>query len=640
MSHRKDCGCSTCNSSRSRSFNTNRDCCNNSISSPPTECCETHVVQYYPGVCLYPVSSVTAVDPDVGDGTFSITFENIPTLPMNQQEVFLYHQAVGKLKIIGRSNNDLTYDVQLVNGARAGYEIKKDDCVMVVVDTGASDPSTSAVRCLVGPFSVPAVNGSRVAYIYNGAGIPIGSTITFNDNTGETGSYLVTEFLGSSNNVYTYILQNTGSGHTPSSIIDGGAAGDCTIPIDLVTNVDVCDLSESPEADNLTGCLNGSPVAFIFDQPGYGPTTKEGGGLTWTKAPEVDCCVFTETVLKFAGESCIAAADTVVLKNINLDCFQAAWDAAEEADQLLVGNIAGVPVVFSAWTGSTTRQATIEPVDPDYANGGPFVEYALNTAICLGPCCDQCTNGPQVSSSFTEGGGDATKASTFIYTMTGLNFDATAGNQRVWLVGANTSGVTTKLELTSTWNDDLEAGIGKPSHSDPLLFRQKICNTHPRGCDQEAQIEYNFEFSLDGMVTNLLADWEIGTFNAGSNTLADGVTPNPFFNISSQSVVTGRVFGPSYTDITILNNTSLGYGNTSTSKIYPFIADSFKDRFILRQCDCANSIVWFVIRFTSTATVSAGTVNLSLAIRRVLSKNEWNLIDLPSNEYDMEGFNS
>lgn len=590
-------------------------------------------------MCLYPVSSVTAVDPDVGDGQFSITFECAPTIPANYQEVFLYHQATGKLQIVSRTNDNLTYYVKLVNAARAGFEIGKGDCVLVQIDTGATDPVLSSVRCLVGNFVVPAVNASQTAYIYNGAGIPIGSTITFNDNSAETGSYLVTAFLGSSNGTYAYTIKNTGSGHTPSSIIDGGSAGDCSIPIDLITDVDICDLSESPEVDTIAGCLNGSPVAFNFDLPDYVPVTQTGGGFGLAKLPEVDCCVFTVGVLKFQGESCTAAADTVILKDINIDCFQAAWDAAEEADQLLVGNINGLPVIFTEWD-SGSNEVTIEPVDADYADGESFLEYAANTAICLGPCCDQCTNGPQVTSSFTTGGGDATKASTFVINMTDLAFDATAGNQRVWLVGFNTSGVATKLELTSTYNDDLEAGIGRPSHDDPLLFRQKICNTHPRGCDQEAEIEYNYEMSLDGMVINLLADWEFGTFNAGSNTLADGITPNPYFNISSQAKECNRVFGPSYTDSTIVHLTSLGYGNEGSTKIYPHIAGVFKDRIILRQCDCANSLVWFVIRFTSTAVVVAGNVSLSLAIRRIITKNEWNLIDLPSNDYDMEGFNS
>lgn len=589
-------------------------------------------------MCLYPVSGVTAVDPDVGDGQFAITFESAPVLPANYQEVFLYHQATGKMQIISRENNDLTYYVKLVNGSRAGFEIKKGDCVMVAIDTTASDPVLSSTRCLSGFFFTPEVNAASTIYIYNGAGIAIGSTLTLTAN-GETGSYIVEQFLSSNNGVYSYFVRNTGDGLASGQNIDGGSAGSCEIPIDIVTDVNVCSLSESAEADNITGCLNGSPISFIFDQPGYNPTTKEGGGLTWTKAPEVDCCVFTVGVLKFDGESCTAAADTIVLKDINLDCFQAAWDAAEEADQLLVGNIAGLPVVLTDWD-SGSKELTVEPVDADYAGGESFLEYPANTAICLGPCCDQCTNGPQVSSSFTDGGGDASKASTFVVNMTGLTFDSTAGVQKVWLVGFDTSGVAAKLELTSTWNDDLEAGIGRPSHDDPLLFRQKICNTHPRGCDQEAQIEYNFEFTIDGMVTNLLADWEIGTFNAPSNTLADDVTPNPFFNISSQSVVTGRVFGPSYTDSTILNLTSLGYGNTGSTKIYPFIASSFKDRFILRKCDCANSIVWFVIRFTPTATVTGADASLSLAIRRVLTKNEWNLIELPSNDYDLEGFNS
>lgn len=613
-------------------------CCNQCVTAPATPCCEPHVSIIKPGVCFRPTCSVAATYPD----HFWIAFKNQcdQEIPIDLGTVFFYDQAAGFLNV--HLFNGTSYEVSLVDATKVGQVIEEDACVLVEAAMDAGSVTTQ--RCLAGQFVAPALDATQTLYILNGSAIPVGSTVTFTAG-GETGSYLVTAFISASGSIYAYTVENTGAGLTPGLIVDGGAGGSCLVPIEIVTNVDLCDLSEALVVDSLTGCLNSSPRAFVPAGDDYVPRGQDG---QWDQAKftNFDCCVFTEGCVKFSGDGCTEAQDTfVVADGVGIECLTAAWEQAGENNTIVTATISSaeltLPIIILNWD-SGTRTMTAKPADDDYIpEGEDFVEFCdPGTPICLGECCRQCTWGPQTTDIFVADPEAPMTDSTWIVGPVSLAYDDVS--PREYLVGyAFDTGIATSLEITSTYNDNAAPPTGKPFVTDPLVIRQKICNTHPNGCTQDAQLEYNYEIRVGGSLIPdaLIIHWELGSFVSASDTLADNVTPNPYSEPSSQAAAAGQIVGTSTTQSN-LDGTAIGFGGGTDAKIFPFTAGFFKDHAQLADCRCALCIVWFYVMLSPQASITPGSVSVTLALRRYIVKTLTNDIVLPNNDPDSQGWNS
>lgn len=622
----QDCTCRKCQSVKQRKF---ANC--STISAPPTPCCESHDTIVQSGFCLHSTCQVVAKSEE-----FFIKFQEAETLDFPvSDKVFFFHEGAGLLNIHSKNGNG--YYVSLVSGDNEGAIIDPSDCIILSVLPNTSSSVSSATRCVVGNFVAPGEDESTTLFIYNGAGIPLNSRVVFAIN-GVLGSYTVDAFISSADNVYAYTVTNTGDGHVPGTIGTGGNADECLITVEVIETVNNCDLSTTETIDTLTGCLNSASRAFVPVAQNYVPVGTESGKWDQAKLANVDCCVFTENVLKFSGNSCIGAEDVTVIKDLaGVQCLTDAYSAVLAAGTDLIVRIDDILLRVVLWD-SVTRELTLQPAAIDFLpDGDSFLEFPINTQICLGACCDQCINGPQVTDHFTNGGGDPTKASGFSFT---VNIPYGTDNIRQFLVGYNTSGVVTVQEITDTYNDDTEPGIGLPRHSDALVLRQKLCNTSLKGCQQEAVLEYNYELAFADVPANLRMHWEFASFVAPSATLADNVTVNPNSFIASQAAAAGYVDGPTWKDLSVTVGTSLGMGNTADSKPYPMIAGLLRDRAKLRHCDCGNAIAWLHIQTQPLTTLGGGTTTMTFSMRRQITKTDTYLIDLPSNDYDLEGFTS
>lgn len=606
-----------------------RSCCNHAVQAPPSACCESHIEIVKPGVCFRPTCSVAATYPE----HFYIAFKNQcdEEVPISLGTAFFYSQAAGFLNIHLFNGN--SYEVSLVDATKVGQVIEEDSCVTfeAVLDAG----STTTQRCLLGQFVAPALNATQTIYILNGSSIPVGSTITFTAG-GETGSYVVTAFISASGATYAYTVENTGSGITPGVIVDGGTAGSCTVPIEVVSDVDICDLSEAQVVDSFAACLNASPRAFTPAGDGYVPVGKND---QWDQAKftNFDCCVFADGCVKFSGDACTEAQDTVVIQDgPGLECFSEAFAAADAGGTVLTGTIGpdNTPVIMVSWN-SGTRTLILKPAIDDYLpDGEDILEFCdPGTPICLGECCRQCTYGPQTTDIFVADA--AEHDTTFIVGPVTLAYDDASPTE--YLVGyAFDTGATTILLIDSTYNDV----PGKPTVTDPLVIRQKICNTHPLGCTQDAQLEYNYELRVGGLplASQLIMHWEMGSFVYSSQTLADNTTPNPYFNTASQASAAGQIVGIAVTSSNIAT-TNIGFGGPAETKSFPYTAGFFKDHAQLPDCNCALSIVWFYVLLSPQATITPGNITVTLAIRRYITKTLTNDIVLPDNDPDAQGWN-
>ena len=630
------CGCS----SQVKLFAQQRGvpCCNQPLQAPPSACCEPHIKIEVPSVCFRPTCAVAATDEH-----FYIAFKNTcdQEVPISLGNVFFFDQAAGYLNI--HLFNGTSYEVSLVDSTKVGQVIEEDACVLVTTGLSADAPTTQ--RCLSGNFVAPALNATGTIYILNGSAIAVGSTITFTAG-GETGSYMVTAFVSASGNIYVYTVENTGSGLTPGVIVDGGPANSCLVPIEVVQDIDLCDLSEAEEVDSLTGCLNGSPRAFVSVGEDYVPRGNGDGGWDQAKFTNFDCCVFTEGCVKFSGNGCTEAQDTfIVAAGVGIECFTAAWDSAGENNAILTATIGSdaskLNIIVLNWD-EETRTMTAKPADDDYLPPGEeFVEFCdPGTPICLGECCRQCTWGPQTTDIFVADPEAPMTDSTFIVGPVSLAYDD--ASPRHYLVGyAFDTGATTSLEITSTYNDNAAPPTGKPFITDPLVIRQKVCNTHPLGCTQDAQLEYNYELRLGGNLIpeELIVHWELGSFVSASATLADNVTPNPYSEPSSQAAAAGQMVGISLTQ-TDLDQTAIGFGGGTDTKTFPFTAGFFKDHAQLKDCRCAECIVWLYVLLSPQKTITPGSITITLALRRYIVKTLTNDIVLPNNDPDSQGWNS
>lgn len=613
------------------------DCGCVKVQMPPEPCCESHTELVRPGNCYRPTSNVTT-----NTEQFFLTFDNtcIDEVPINSAEVFFYHAGAGLIRIIGLTEDGVSYKVQLVDPSKEGHIIQKGDCVLVHVITQSSVSSSLSGRCLSGQFVVPTSGQSGTMLIYNGSGIPIGSNLTLAWD-GELGTYTVQAFVSASGNIYAYTVKNDGSGHSPAgTIIDAGNGNECLVPIEVITNIDICDLSTTNPLDTITGCLNGSPRAMVPVGDGYVPMGSDG---KWDqrKIEDTVCCVVTDGVLKLSGNGCTQAQDTVKLRDTGLECFEEAYQIASAASTFLTVTATSGDVTYTLIVqayDSSDDTLTLRIFDLNYlGEDEAFIEFLPGTQLCLGECCKQCTNGPNISDINTTGDGDTTKASSYVFEVT-LPYHAT--DKKHYLVGLNTSGAVVAVEITSTYNDVVEPGIGKPAVTDPLVMRQKICNTSQKKCVQQLDIEYNYELAISNIPANLRVHYEVGDYIANSATLIDGTTANTLSggDVASQADSSGYIDGPNITDSTVLPGTVIGLGGIANTKVWPKKAAFFKDSVFIRQCDCANIRTWLYIQFDPLATVSAASASLYFVIRRRIIKQDVMVLPMPRNLPSLEGF--
>lgn len=632
MSIPNNCGCSTPSCG-----------CSSTVQSPPTPCCESHNTMYVAGICLHVSCELVSNDSEEG---FPIGFSNLyDTLPVDANHTFFYHAAAGFMRIVGVTSKGF-YQVILTDPSKKGRLIKKEDCVTLYIKGDEALTGSLYQRCVTGIFSAPAVNAVQTIYIENGTSLPIGATLTFTYE-GETGSYTITAYKGASGNVYAYDVQNAGNGITPGVQINGGAEGTCAVPVEVITSLEVCNLSATQNVDSLTGCLNGAARSLTSTSTTDVVIGNGSGGFGLGKLPEVDCCVVTEGVLKFSGNTCTTGSDSVVISPSNIACFLAAW-AEVSSNNIPVNihgigqtklpmNINGYKVVVTAYDAGT-RRVTFSPVA---ALGGSTVEFPTGTQICIGSECAGCLNGPRVTNHRNLGLVDPRLSSLFYYNTTAqLSWDA--GNKHRYLVGFqyNTLPLTTIVtELTTGYNT---ATIPlKPAITDPLLMRSKICNNSVKGCDQMAELQWNYELGFHPVPAGVRISWEIGHAASDSKTLADNTTSNPFSSVATQQSEAGYLVGPTTLDAnSTIDQTIIGIGSDNGPKIFPFHAGTFRDSIYLEKCNCAMSIMWLYVETEVLADGPGGTgvFNSTLRIRQSHKYFDANEAPIPINEPYSEGF--
>lgn len=625
------CGCSQSSKSKQYGFD---GCCSYPVQQAPSPCCESHTTRYQVGVCLHSTCNVIA---EAGDAGFYLQFSNTcEELPVDANNIFFYHPAAGQLSVV--MFDGVSYRVRMVDATRAGAHIRPEDCILIGFLPASAFADTTN-KCLTGKFKVPAVNQTETIYIENGQSIPIGATITFTAN-GETGSYTVTAYESSSSNVYAYSVQNTGNGHLAGTIIDGGCEGVCIVPIDIITNVDICDLAEANSADSISVCLNGSPRALKSTGLNDVITGNESGGWDLKKMTNLDCCVVLNGCLKFTPGACNAVSDMVQLRDVNIDCFTTAWNKANAVGQNLPMNIDGFPIVVTAYNAGT-RTITVAPADPSSVTA--ITGWDVGQQVCLGNCCSSCLNGSQITNFQTI---PADLEYSPIFPVQGdLTYDPLV--RKHYLVGYSygvpVSAASWEVkELDTTYDDNPEGNIGKPVITDPLVIRQKFCNNSDKGCDQIVELDFNLELSFVNLPAGVRAHWEVGHFAQSSATLADNTTINPFNSISTQSGSAGTLEGVSSVANDVLLETSIGTGNKGNNKYFPQIKAAFKDYVYLEKCNCGLSIIWFYVQLEVTDPVlvpAPGVTQVNLDFRRVAKISDARMVSNWRNNPNSESFN-
>lgn len=632
--YKSGCGCNVTYTPRRYGL-TGAGCCGDPIQAPPTPCCPTTSQTCMFGGCLLPTCNVVAsVEP------FYISFSNLcAELPLDGNYFYFFHPATKLLQVIGFDG--VSYRVQLVDPTYAGGVIRKGDCVYPTV-VPASISSSGTQRCLSGIFTAPAENADETIYIFNGSGIPQGATITFTAE-GQTGSYVVLSYISASGNTYAYSVQNTGSGFTPGLQIQGDCNGVCNIPIEVITEVDLCGLSVTSLADSLTACLNGSPRAF--SPTGEGDTLYGNADGQWElrKVTNTDCCVTIDGCLKFSGDVCPSQTDSVALKDINLDCFEAAWAevvlANPEPDlggqTNMPMNINGYPVVVTAYD-SGTHVITLAPVED---LDGEILQWPEGTQICLGECCASCLNGPKITDYAST---DGNRASTFrVYADNNIEWDSST--PKFYLIGFDTSNplTSTVLELDTSYDDT----PGRPLITDPLVIREKFCNNSETGCDQTLELDFNFELAFDPVPAGVRVHFEVAHYQNSSLNLADDTTPNPFTTPVSlyPAKFAGYIDGPSNLDANdYIQETHIGIESlVGNNKVLPAIAGSIRDFAYLEKCNCIQSVIWlYVSTEVIDDTSGTGTMNGVFTIRRRVKFDNAHGVALPANRASSQGWNT
>lgn len=620
----KDCGCGT-KTYGSKTYG-QKYCCN-SVQAAPEPCCEPHETLCMTEICFRPTCTIIAV----ADETFELKFKNAADItPINANDMYFYHAAAGFMRIVGEDQG--VYTVRLVDSAFAGAAISEDDCVSFhATSAGVFGGGSITARCLSGNFVAPAVNETETIYILNGSGIPIGATVTFTAE-GETGSYIVRAYVSAANNIYAYEVENTGSGHTPGTQFSGDEST-CNIPIEIITELDVCDAAEASNVDAISGCLGGSLRLFKPTGPGDVPYSADGNTWETTRISITECCVVTTTGVNFSGSPCPNNTDIVVLSATNITCFEDAWDAAVASNQNLSATIDGFRIIVVAYN-SGNRQATIQPAADTTL---PLTSFDAGAQICLGECCEACTTHHiQATDPNTL---NQSSGPTFAYRQIVPGVPALISYPNgwsYWLVGftgstsLDSSLGASELDASYFANPD-SVGPKLPTNGNRHIFKQVICNTSPNGCDQLVDLDFTYEISIDPVATGHTVDWEFVHY-ADANSLLPGGNPNPY-GIANQtftkSGASGRVIGPSNNRFADLQNSSFGFGPPGQGKAFPNFRGNFQDHIILVNCNCVLSFVWLFLAINSN-TVGDTDLNVAMRIRRFMRKTSINQIALPA----------
>jgi hypothetical protein len=601
--------------------------CVGNVQGAPSECCEAHQIQYVTSLCFRPMTPIVA-----SSEPFQLTFKNSEDIrPLNINTMFFYHAAAGFMRIV--AYNGTSYSVELEDPTKANALIDEDDCVQLHQRADASSVIPSSTRCLAGIFTAPAVNGDAELPIFNGAGVPIGAILTFTYQ-GETGSYTVQGFVSAAGNIYVYTVQNTGSGLAVGTVVNAGDSGACTVPIEVISDVDICNLPEAQNVDSLAGCLNGSPRLIVpsgADSILVG--NPAGDGWIQKRLSSTDCCVTTAGILKFSGATCPTGSDQVILVNENLQCFVDAFNKAQARNLHLPMMIGSTQVIVTAYN-SGTRLATIALAADSTVS--PPLEFPVGTQICLGSCCNSCTNGPLVSSP-QDSGGNVHAAIINVSRLGGASI-AYTNETSYWLVGFNNvdgSVITQKLDNAYFSNPD-PTPLGLPRYSDAMILREKLCNVSDKGCNVLAEMQYNYQLNFGLLISDMTIDWELGHFAAPALTLADNTTPNPFHDFTTQAKASGRVQGVTAYDNAIVNS-SFGSGNAGSGKMFPDFNGDFRDYIPLQKCNCALSILWLFFKITSPT--HSGSMDVNCTIRRQMKVLDFNYTPLPLNSVVAQPFN-
>lgn len=609
-----DCGCSS----------TNCQELNSCVSSTPNPCCDADTVRFY-GNCLHVTSNITTTA-----GEFYLQFSDLSScdvLPVGA-DVFFYHAAAGRMEILSVSGG--TYKVQLTDSSKAGAIILKTDCVLTAVIP--TEIITQVQRCLIDSFVAPGVGATASIFIRNGQGIPIGSIISFTDpSDGSLGSYTVQALVSSSGTTYVYTIKNEGSGHTPGSIISETETNACNIPIEVQDIVDDCDLEEVEVISSLRGCGGGVPKALKPTIGGQLLISNDSLDIEFQPSVNVDCCIITEDTLKFSDSGGLLESDSVTVQTgTGITCFDEAYTEATTYNALLIVTIEGVRYRVTSWDLGT-RTITLGYTNDDYASDGePFIEYPAGTQICIGECCNRCTNSGVQSDHKNQGTPTAQNNATISCNIASIPYNTT---ERFFFVGFNQAGTATYQEITAGWEATYGTSEFMPDHTVPLLSRVKICNQSTKACHQKMMVDYY----LSLVVTNLPADVEVHAHWCSqirnSLTLSDGSTALAA-NMAGFSRVSGNLVGPTTQNAIMTGTQAVNQSIVASSQALPAIHTNMRSRANVLSFNCANEILWCLLRVVAPS--GSGTIDIELGGQRYYELDNLNEITPPANNPALE----
>lgn len=613
----KPCGCAI-----NKTASYNGSCgCYSSPESAPSPCCEAHDTYIKTSNCFRVTCRVT-----VPATKFYLAFSNIGLndVPLNSNDVYFYHESTGLIKI--HTFSGTSYEVSLVNPAKAGAVISPEDCVMIAVQTGSTGTTGSNnSRCITGLFTSPAVNGEETIYIWNGAGIPIGSTITIN-NGGTLGSYTVTSLVSVVGDVAAYKVQNIGAGLAGGTTVNGGDSGECLVPVSILTTVDFCNTSESQTLDNIAGCLNGVARALKPTAENQVPVSNASNDWTLKILKDFKLCLTLKECLKLNGDFC-TSGDVVEVEQANTDEFTVIYNAATAGGGKVVVKVGDVYLQVDAWN-NTANVLTLSGANSNYLGTATTLTFDAGTQLCV-ELEDACCKDIQSVDFRAAQAGQAGN----------VNIPFFPGNS-YYLIGFNQAGVFGTQVIDATFNDSPSAsGALIPRHTDRLMLREKICNTSVFGRSQDLEVYINYELGFINLPALVRVNYSIGSFIATSDTGPTGQTPGSASN-ASKAFSAGAVDGPSVLSTLELPGTNVGFGGPAQPKTFPHVANDFRDSGILHKCECANIISWFFVFVQTLPGYAGGNGSFDLAVnfRRILNKTPRHLIGQTGHVYNLEKF--
>ena len=600
-----------------------------------------------PSQCFRPVCDVvTTLEP----GGFPLPLMNATenSVPIKFGETFFWHESAGLMNIHFFQGG--AYNVSLVNESGANQRIKKGDCIAWFLRPSEAEEAILSSRCLSSSFTVPQVDvGDSTIYIENGGGLSVGQEIRFTYK-GVLGTYSIVSVGAFSGTTYSFQVANTGQGHTVGDIITPDTTVSCDIPIEAPDFLDPTTWTLSTKLDSIAGVFNGTPRQHVAPGPGYALISEDSEGFPYApaKVTNLDCCVNFRGCLKFNRENALLDEAKVVLDyDIGSvpQCFRDAYTAHKAVNTNLPMNINGVTVAITDFN-STTNQICVCLVDVAKAFENvtlDFVEFdGTAVEMCLGECCDSCITPTQNTDHKLIGLGTEGPLKSAIYSLTFSGLEYVEGEVKRYLLGFDTTTPYNVriLEVEPGYDVIQGGGAGCPRIGDPLIGREKFCNN--TACNQKVEMFYNFEAQAHPLPRGVKFNFEVSQFAQNSNTLSDGVTPNPFISTSTQAARADDIEGPTRVDSqAIIGNCALGAGGPGNLKVFPYRAGLFHNVMFLEKGACALAITWFYVEVEVTIPgTGSGTFDSNIVYRRWFKKSPWNECELPDNNPLSEGFNT